>query len=298
MEMIQEHHNEVQRLNYHRLTIRQERRHKTAPHKPIHFVAIERFGVIGTMILIMIGAFITAMIVMWPINLLTNGSLFTGFVVSAFLCTIVLPYPVYFTLQVIYELERTCQELLRVSITDPLTGAYNRRYFITCLETACKEALLNHQWPSVILFDIDSFKSINDTYGHIAGDRVLQQITQLCQSNSRHGDIFARYGGEEFAFLLPNTTQAEAVLVAERIRQLIFDQTISYDHASITCTVSIGVATFEAETTPDKLLIAADMALYQAKNSGKNQIVVNPSISQLPIHSISRHPGHSPTEHH
>ncbi|GAB4115515.1 MAG: hypothetical protein OHK0050_20830 [Roseiflexaceae bacterium] len=285
--MFQEHHDEAQRLSHYRLTTRQERRHKTAPHKPIHLVAIERFGVIGTTILMMIGGFITAIIVMWPINLLTNGSLFTGFVVSAFLCTVVLPYPVYSILQVIYELERTRQELVRVSITDPLTGAYNRRYFIACFETACEEALINSQLPSVILFDIDSFKLINDTYGHTAGDRVLQQITQLCQSNSRDGDIFARYGGEEFAFLLPNTTQSEAVLVAERIRQQIANQTIIYDHASITCTVSIGVATFEAETTPDKLLIAADKALYQAKNSGKNRSVGQP-LHQPAARTIDR----------
>ncbi|HJW85147.1 MAG TPA: diguanylate cyclase [Candidatus Brocadiaceae bacterium] len=163
------------------------------------------------------------------------------------------------------------------SVTDVLTGIYNRRFFNEMLEKQLSLAKRRNEPLSLLIADIDHFKNINDTYGHTAGDRVLQQAVKFMKSAIRSSDIIARYGGEEFAIIMPTTDIAHAVSKAEEIRQRIGNS--DFDHAVtgkvIRMNLCIGVATFpEHGSEPGTLMNNADSALYKAKNSGRNQVVV------------------------
>lgn len=240
---------------------------------PLHVLLLRRYGVRIMTVLLLIAGFALSFVVMWPINTLTRGSLFTGVVVTGVLCGIILPYPVYQILHLIDTLERTRRELLRVSTTDALTGVYNRGYFMSRLHAACRSAEAQDVWLALVFFDIDDFKVINDTYGHDAGDVVLCAVAETCQAHTRGTDVFARYGGEEFVFLLWETTDDNAHRFAERIRQQIASCDVEYQGQVILCTASIGVSAHRGGMSPDTLLTRADRALYQAKNAGKNRVI-------------------------
>ena len=125
------------------------------------------------------------------------------------------------------------------------------------------------------MFDIDSFKKINDTYGHDAGDSVLQCFAKTLQENVREVDIAARLGGEEFGILMPNTKAKEAVILAERLRLAIETKDCTVQNQSMHLTISVGVAIFNKEMSDlDALLKNADTAMYQAKNKGRNRVVL------------------------
>ena len=134
----------------------------------------------------------------------------------------------------------------------------------------------------VIMTDIDFFKRVNDTYGHAAGDLVLQTVSKTIRSKLREYDIAGRYGGEEFALLLPNTRTEEAIMVAERLRKAVENKKVDFSkinsektNATINVTISSGIYEFKKSDTSDDLLKKADKALYEAKESGRNRIVVN-----------------------
>ena len=178
------------------------------------------------------------------------------------------------------------ERLNLVGLTDPLTGIFNRRY----LETRCKEEAANvrrHQTPLTCMFlDIDKFKLINDTYGHSAGDEVLCGIARLIKTQLRSADILARYGGEEFVVLLPQTGLSQACEIAERIRSTISDQSFQVDQENdLTVTISIGVAQTQGILAPDdtavahRLLAMADEALYNAKETGRNRVMMHEESS-------------------
>jgi len=152
---------------------------------------------------------------------------------------------------------------------DVLTGLYNRKYLYTKLPE------LQTKIPvSLILIDIDNFKIINDTYGHVAGDQVLQQFAQILQSNTRKKDIVARWGGEEFVILLCQTDGEEAFRIADRIRKAVENDIFSYNGIACKITVSMGVASTQERISIDleQFLKTADAALYRAKEK-KNFIV-------------------------
>lgn len=167
-------------------------------------------------------------------------------------------------------------ELEQVVITDSLTGIHNRRYFF---EMARKEFMRYDRTKapiSIVIFDIDHFKNINDSYGHQAGDKVLQDVAKYASENLREIDCFARYGGEEFIYLLPNTRDDEAIESAERIRKLIENLVIKENGIDITVTVSFGIASTNITTTNifEEIISQADKALFEAKKTGKNKVVV------------------------
>ena len=122
-----------------------------------------------------------------------------------------------------------------------------------------------------MLFDLDHFKLVNDNFGHDVGDKVLKRVTDAVSKIIRSYDIFARWGGEEFVVLMPNTTEAEAVLAAEKIRKAVED-IIHPDIEKIT--ISIGIAIWEADDDVDQIFVKADKALYTAKNQGRNRVMV------------------------
>ncbi len=160
-------------------------------------------------------------------------------------------------------------ELERLSVTDPLTGLYNRRHLMGTLASELQRSQRLRRTFSVLLLDVDHFKQYNDTHGHPAGDAVLVKIADILRHTTRGVDCVARYGGEEFVVMLIEATVSTGATVAERIRARVADE------GGGKVTVSIGVAEYPAHGgTPDELIASADAAMYQAKSGGRNRMVV------------------------
>ncbi len=173
------------------------------------------------------------------------------------------------------ERVRVEQALRYQATTDPLTQIFNRRHFF---DLAQQELERSHRYErplSIIIFDIDHFKEVNDTYGHAAGDEVLLKLSSRSEEILRENDIFARYGGEEFVILLPETDLEQAYQMAERMRKDCAETPLNLRLASVNLTISFGVANLGGEKLLlDELLLRADKALYDAKKAGRNQVAV------------------------
>lgn len=171
-------------------------------------------------------------------------------------------------------LRRAVAELGRLSRTDALTGLPNRRHFVDALEREFERSTRYGGSLGLLVIDIDHFKRVNDTWGHLAGDKVLRDVAGILAYNLRQSDIAARFGGEEFAVLLPETDLEGAVLVAERYRLEIAARQFKIDGAGLQITVSIGAAALPRTQAADatELLRRADAALYKAKESGRNRV--------------------------
>jgi len=165
------------------------------------------------------------------------------------------------------------EELERISITDSLTGIYNRKYLNEKLAAHVTYARDAHSIFSILMIDVDHFKAYNDTFGHVAGDKVLSRLGPLLKAQMRSSGFVARYGGEEFFALLPDVGADDAVKVAERIRTTVADEPFGESGDEVQLTLSIGVATFEGRGgTPESIVAAADKALYRAKKNGRNRV--------------------------
>ncbi len=166
------------------------------------------------------------------------------------------------------------EKLRTMSITDQLTGAYNRRYMVEVGATLVNQAQRYHRALSLIMLDIDGFKKINDTYGHMVGDIVLRATASLCLDNLRKADILVRYGGEEFIILLADTPGEQALILAERLCNAIANNAVQTpDESEVRATVSFGVTELgegKHDANLDLLLHQADQALYEAKETGGN----------------------------
>lgn len=171
------------------------------------------------------------------------------------------------------DLERSHHEIRKLAMTDGLTGIFNRRHFMDLAEKVAEEAARSERSLSMIMFDVDDFKQINDNYGHQCGDLLLRNVCRSVETVLPHEAIFARYGGEEFVILLPNTTRNEASAIAETIRALIERTSVSYIAHKVSTTVSVGVALSpNGNCRLEQLLMLADQAQYRAKHNGKNCI--------------------------
>jgi diguanylate cyclase (GGDEF)-like protein len=172
------------------------------------------------------------------------------------------------------------QELQELSVTNSLTGLFNRKHMWETLAREL-EGVKRHQRPlAVLMIDIDHFKRYNDTRGHLAGDEVLRRMGDIFHRSLRVCDYAARYGGEEFLAVLPDTNSAKAAQAAERLRGLVADEKFAEGQGPIGITVSIGVAsTSEHESEPEALVRNADTALYRAKKAGRNRVVAFESAS-------------------
>lgn len=166
------------------------------------------------------------------------------------------------------------QTLEFMAHTDMLTGINNRRYFERRAKTTISDHANNDKPISLLMLDIDHFKSINDTYGHDVGDAVLKKISDICKTVLRNNDLFARYGGEEFIALLPNTPQKNAQFIAERLRQKIEQASVIVQgYGPIYFTASIGVTLIDYDNyTFNDAIKQADTALYAAKSAGRNLV--------------------------
>ena len=174
----------------------------------------------------------------------------------------------------IIERFRTEQLLLKLATTDPLTGLYNRRHYFELAEQEVARSKRYEHPLACIMFDIDYFKHINDSYGHLFGDRVLKAMVWRCRENIRQVDIFARYGGDEYIILLPETGLQRSKQLADRLCTGFQNQPLKIDEREISITLSMGVASMQGdnELALDTLLNRADEALYDAKGKGRNQV--------------------------
>jgi len=167
------------------------------------------------------------------------------------------------------------QKGLELAVTDGLTGLYNRRYMESHLASLLEEATHAGKHVSLLIFDIDYFKAVNDTHGHGAGDAVLKEFAQRISQNVRGVDLACRLGGEEFVVVMPDTDLSYALMIAERLRQKVADVPFRIEPTTtLNITVSIGIAVTEgAADTAQQLLERADSALYRAKRDGRNRVV-------------------------
>jgi len=173
------------------------------------------------------------------------------------------------------RLRDNVQLSIELAITDPLTGLYNRRYMETHMGTLVDQAIARGKPLSVLIVDIDYFKSINDTHGHDAGDDVLQDFAIRLRKSIRGIDLACRYGGEEFVVVMPETDMAVATMVAERLRRRIASEPfpIQMGARTVDVTISIGIAALGPNDNAAAVIKRADQALYRAKRDGRNRVV-------------------------
>ena len=174
---------------------------------------------------------------------------------------------------IIFQNVKMYERMKELAIIDELTGIYNRRFFYLAANKEIDRTVRYHKKLSLILIDIDHYKDVNDHFGHMAGDKVLQRLTQVIQKELRESDIFSRYGGEEFLILLSNTDGKDAVAVAERLREKVEELQVKYNEEEISVTISLGVTQFTTDrNTLQELIAVVDQALYGAKQKGRNRV--------------------------
>jgi diguanylate cyclase (GGDEF)-like protein len=177
---------------------------------------------------------------------------------------------------IVIDNARLYEAARKLAITDGLTRIYNHRFFQELFEKEYKRSDRYNTIFSLVMLDIDNFKDVNDTYGHLCGDEILKELANLIKSCLRSMDVVARYGGEEFAVLLPETNGPEAVQTAERIRRTVEEYTfMGTSDKGLHITVSQGVATYPSPDVHERsdIIGKADRALYDAKEGGRNKVV-------------------------
>ncbi len=166
------------------------------------------------------------------------------------------------------------EEIYRLTTVDGLTQVFNKRYFLEDLEREMGRAHRYRRELSLIMFDIDHFKRVNDTFGHLAGDYVLKHLAGVLKGRIRREDVLARYGGEEFAIILPEIDSYNALQFAEKVRRIIEAAPFVFEGTVIPVTISVGVATMTPDVQDPQIFIKiADEYLYQAKHAGRNRVV-------------------------
>jgi diguanylate cyclase len=184
----------------------------------------------------------------------------------------------------ISNLQQSLEAIRAESLTDPLTGLGNRKYFDRMIEQAVQSALTQNEPLSLLMFDIDHFKSFNDSYGHLTGDQVLRLVAMSLKQTIKGQDITARYGGEEFAVVLPSTGLRQALTVADHIRRAVMAKELkkkSTGEILGRVTISVGVSMLTQGDDTDSLIERADACLYAAKRNGRNRVIceVDPEYS-------------------
>lgn len=176
----------------------------------------------------------------------------------------------------ISNLQQSLEAIRAESLTDPLTGLGNRKYFDRMIDMAVQGALASGEPLSLLLLDIDHFKSFNDSYGHLTGDQVLRLVGMSLKQTIKSQDVTARYGGEEFAVVLPDTALRQALTVADHIRRAVMAKELkkkSTGEILGRVTISVGVAMLKQEDDTDALIERADACLYAAKRNGRNRVI-------------------------
>lgn len=191
---------------------------------------------------------------------------------STLFCTLLVTPPLcYAALRLVFSLEQARRQLDILATRDELTGLHNRRHFMNVVEAEWDRARRYGNTAALLLIDVDHFKLVNDTHGHLCGDELLRRIAAAAAEMLRQPDVLARFGGEEFVVFLPHTDILGAIDVAERIRERVKALSVEWAGCQVTTSVSIGVAPLRLEMPSlDWLLHEADTALYAAKGDGRN----------------------------
>jgi len=202
----------------------------------------------------------------------TDTRLYTSIAAIAVLA-LLLSAIIYISQHFVKDLKKSERKLVELATTDSLTGILNRGEGMRRFQQEMSRSLRKQQPLSIIIIDIDHFKTVNDNYGHQVGDHVIQTIVTNLSATLRNYDIFCRYGGEEFLVILPNTETAKALETAERLRQQIADILVETDTGkTIKLTISLGASSLQPGDSLDSLIYRADNALYIAKEEGRNQV--------------------------
>jgi len=210
--------------------------------------------------------------------LIAGEFIFTGmaigaivFFLSAIRATRVLGLALHQNFLMTHQLKKSKEDAERLARIDDLTGLFNRRAFYEYGEVLTNNSQRTKNNLAMILMDIDNFKTINDSFGHAAGDAALKQIGQILLQRLRKSDVFARIGGEEFGMLLPATSLDKAAKLAEELRQMISETPVAFENESFTVTASFGVTSDVCDI--DTLVRQADLTMYQSKDSGRNVVI-------------------------
>jgi len=194
----------------------------------------------------------------------------------------------YLFLRLVQFQDQTRQRVSHHATLDPLTSAFNRRHFLQLVDREWSRAKRYNMDCAMLLMDVDHFKRVNDTHGHLCGDRLLREIARVSGETLRQADVLARFGGEEFAVFLPHTDPLGALDVAERIRERVEQLDFRWEERDVPVSVSLGVASLQYEhLTLDHLIHDADEALYSAKAAGRN--CVRAKLGLQPGHSSYAH---------
>ena len=193
-----------------------------------------------------------------------------------FICFLIL-----FVIKSNYKLNKLYDELEKIAKTDALTGIYNRRHFMELSLSALNKSKRSNEDCYIIIFDLDKFKNINDTYGHTIGDKVLFEAAERVKATVRPYDFFARYGGEEFIIFVSNTNDDDVMEITERLRLCLCKEVFDFGNVIITVSASFGVA-YIANYDIETAIKNADDALYEAKATGRNKVVLHEIVSNSP----------------
>lgn len=235
---------------------------------------LRRYGVIKMTVAITAIAIVFSVVVTVVVDYAIDRDIARiAVLLSVLIPAIVAPIFEYRSFHLLDQLDKTEQQLRVLSITDDLTGAFNRRHFFELANNEITRVQRYGGTCAIAIMDFDNFKLVNDTYGHLAGDQALLQVSKVCKESIRENDVFARYGGDEFVFLFPETNQLQAKDCLERVMSKIAGITIHVEN-EIHPKVSIGLYTFSPKiNTLDSILQKADIALYKAKQTGGNRVI-------------------------
>jgi diguanylate cyclase (GGDEF)-like protein len=239
----------------------------------INNLVIRRGVVQATLILTLGSIFVSLAVMLALAGLFGTGVGFREIAAAIIIPVLLIPFignETFPLLGKLYSAEQTAQLL---ATADPLTLAFNRKRFVELVGSELALAQRYGEKFSILLFDLDNFKGINDAYGHHVGDHVLRTASEMCRSQMRRSDILARLGEDEFACLLPHTPEVGALEFAERLRTTIAEKTLSVEKSQVEFTISVGIKTLHAETDGEPVLRAAEQALGEAKRAGKNRTI-------------------------
>lgn len=241
---------------------------------------LRRWGLWPVVAAVTLASMLISLAIVAVVHAATGAELAPLAVALSLLCPLLLaPSMSAHSFSLLLKLDAAHAQLSRLSTIDDLTGAYNRRHFMACLRAEAERAARGGPAYCVALIDVDDFKGVNDSHGHLAGDEVLRTLARACMAQMRSTDVFARFGGEEFAVLLTLTDLAQARPWLERLRERVAALRLDEFGDHVAVTVSIGAAaagddaaSLSAATQVEGALRHADEALYRAKRAGKNRV--------------------------